>query len=249
MGGPALAAARRPEAGTASEVDETPAHRRRPMAHPDGAPWREIPERYGPWQNACSPVPHLVARRHLGSDPDRAAGSRRRERPDLLGRINRLHDRLAHQRAAGARKDSAAQLESPAASSRSRQIIGWAAPGADGPPRCIWPASRVKRFWPSSSPGSAGQPAIRRRPGCHPGPAHRTWPAASLRPGTLQAAPRRGMWDQPTQATPRGGDPVRQTRLPPPGHRHHRRHQRLAMTTPQTRPKTRSVKKARQRVS
>ena len=37
------------------------------------------------------PVPHLAARRHLGRDPDPAAGSRGREGPDHLGRVGRLH--------------------------------------------------------------------------------------------------------------------------------------------------------------
>ena len=31
-----------------------------------GAPWRDIPERYEPWEDRLLPVQHLAARRHLG---------------------------------------------------------------------------------------------------------------------------------------------------------------------------------------
>ncbi|MFE0543515.1 transposase [Streptomyces sp. NPDC058891] len=31
-----------------------------------GAPWREVPERYGPWGPGLRPVPALAARWHLG---------------------------------------------------------------------------------------------------------------------------------------------------------------------------------------
>ncbi|GAA1993069.1 hypothetical protein GCM10009838_66290 [Catenulispora subtropica] len=52
-GGAATAAADRPEARTTPEMDETPAHQRAIRWRTRiGAPWREIPERYGPWQNA-----------------------------------------------------------------------------------------------------------------------------------------------------------------------------------------------------
>ena len=51
-----------------------------------GAPWRDVPAEYGPWQTRLRPVPPLAARRDLGQDPDRVAGRRRRGRADHLGR-------------------------------------------------------------------------------------------------------------------------------------------------------------------
>jgi transposase len=55
-----------------------------------GAPWRDVPDRYGRWQTVYGP---LAARRHLGPDPARVAGPRRRRRADHLGRQCGHHDR------------------------------------------------------------------------------------------------------------------------------------------------------------
>jgi hypothetical protein len=76
---------------------------RDPLAGRHRAPWRDIPERYGPWETCYCLVPHtgtttstsavsvLAARRHLGRRAHQAAGSRGREGPDHLGRVGRLH--------------------------------------------------------------------------------------------------------------------------------------------------------------
>ncbi|MGW2811227.1 transposase [Streptomyces sp. NPDC001450] len=39
-----------------------------------GAPWRDVPERYGPWDRVYDPVPPLAARWHLGQDRHPAPG-------------------------------------------------------------------------------------------------------------------------------------------------------------------------------
>lgn len=49
MGRAGTAAARGQEARTAAEVEQTPAHRRDPLAGV-GCPWRDVPDVYGPWQ-------------------------------------------------------------------------------------------------------------------------------------------------------------------------------------------------------
>jgi transposase len=38
-----------------------------------GAPWRDLPERYGPWQTCYDRLRPLAARRHLGPPADARA--------------------------------------------------------------------------------------------------------------------------------------------------------------------------------
>lgn len=40
-----------------------------------GAPWRDLPERYGPWQTVYDRVPTLPARRPVGPSPRKAPDS------------------------------------------------------------------------------------------------------------------------------------------------------------------------------
>ncbi|GAA2777744.1 hypothetical protein GCM10019017_23510 [Streptomyces showdoensis] len=54
-------------------------------------------------------------------------------------------------------------------------------------------------------------------------------PTAALRPGRLPPAPRGRVRDQPPQTPPGGGHKTRQTFRPLRGHRHDRRHQRVAL--------------------
>jgi transposase len=78
-----------------------------------GAPWREIPERYGPWQNAYSLF------RTWSRDGTWAAIltglQARADANGLIGWDVSIDSTIAraHQHAAGARKDGAAQLEPP----------------------------------------------------------------------------------------------------------------------------------------
>jgi transposase len=50
VGGAGAVAAEGKEAGPPAEVEQTAAHRRYPLVGRVGAPWRDVPARYGPWQ-------------------------------------------------------------------------------------------------------------------------------------------------------------------------------------------------------
>src|SRR5690606_34948801 len=86
-----------------------------------------------------------------------------------------------------------------------------------------------------SQSGLSTQPG---NPVCHPGqgrPGHPPpqprpswWAATGVRPDRLPAAPRRGVWHQPTQTAPCRGHPLRQTRRTARSHRHHQHDQHLA---------------------
>jgi transposase len=38
-----------------------------------GIAWRDLPERFGPWQTVWKPTPPVLRGRHVGPDPHRAA--------------------------------------------------------------------------------------------------------------------------------------------------------------------------------
>ena len=44
------AAAQGQEVWPATHLEQTPTHQRDPLADRTGAPWRDVPARYGPWQ-------------------------------------------------------------------------------------------------------------------------------------------------------------------------------------------------------
>ncbi|WP_435883812.1 transposase [Streptomyces tanashiensis] len=56
-----------------------------------GAPWRDVPERYGPWDRAYDLFRRWQRGLGLGRDPHAAPGPGGRERPDHLGGQRRLH--------------------------------------------------------------------------------------------------------------------------------------------------------------
>ncbi|MFF7780490.1 transposase [Streptomyces tanashiensis] len=56
-----------------------------------GAPWRDVPERYGPWDRVYDLLRRWQrGRRDLGQDPHAAPGPGGRGRPDHLGGQRRL---------------------------------------------------------------------------------------------------------------------------------------------------------------
>ena len=57
-----------------------------------GAPWRDLPGRYGAWQTAHGRLPPVAAGRHLGAGPAVAPGVGRRPRAGRLGPVERRHD-------------------------------------------------------------------------------------------------------------------------------------------------------------
>ena len=46
-----------------------------------GAPWPDLPERYGPWKTVYDRLPALAPRRHVGAAPGRAAVASGPRRP------------------------------------------------------------------------------------------------------------------------------------------------------------------------
>ncbi|WP_436993577.1 transposase [Streptomyces sp. enrichment culture] len=56
-----------------------------------GAPWRDVPERHGPWDRVHDLLRRAAAGRHLGGRPHPAPGRDGRGGSDHLGRRRRLH--------------------------------------------------------------------------------------------------------------------------------------------------------------
>ncbi|MFB6879061.1 transposase [Streptomyces sp. NPDC056323] len=50
-----------------------------------GTPWRDVPERYGPWDRIYDLFRRVAARRHLEADPGGTAGPGRRAGSDHVG--------------------------------------------------------------------------------------------------------------------------------------------------------------------
>lgn len=124
-----------------------------------GAPWRDVPPDYGPWQTVYG-----LFRRWQRAGVWQAILTALLSRADAEGLI--VWDvsvdstvARAHQHAAGARKKGICRSSRPTPRrvGWSRPITGWVGRGAGGPASCTWPASRDGgrcRCW--SPPGNAG---------------------------------------------------------------------------------------------
>lgn len=123
-----------------------------------GAPWRDIPPAYGPWQTVYG-----LFRRWQRAGIWTVILTGLQTRADATGVI--VWDvsvdstiMRAHQHAAGARKRGIRRSNRPTPGrvGRNRRIMAWVGRGAGGPRRCTWPVSRVGgrcRCW--SPPGNA----------------------------------------------------------------------------------------------
>jgi len=95
-----------------------------------GSPWRDVPERYGPWQSVYG-----LFRRWQRDGTWREIVTALQARADAAGLITwdvSVDSTVAraHQHAAGARKRGACRPSRPAAWMTSPPITGWAAPAA-----------------------------------------------------------------------------------------------------------------------
>ena len=122
-----------------------------------GAPWRDVPSVYGPWQTVYG----LFRRwQRAGVWPRILTALQARADTDGLIVWDVSVDSTvmrAHQHAAGARKKGASRPNrpTPRPAGPSPTITGWAAHGAAGPRNCTWPATRAAgrcRCW--SPPGN-----------------------------------------------------------------------------------------------
>ena len=110
-----------------------------------GAPWRDVPPVYGPWQTVYG-----LFRRWQRAGVWAAILTGLQARADVAGLI--VWDvsvdstiMRAHQHAAGARKKGICRPNhpTPTRAGRSRRITVWGGRGAAGPRRCTWLASRA----------------------------------------------------------------------------------------------------------
>lgn len=115
-----------------------------------GAPWRDVPPEYGPWQTVYGLFrrwqrdgvwAHILAGLQARAD---AVG--------IIGWDVSVDSTIAraHQHAAGARKRRICRPNRPVESRPNRSATRWAGPEADGRPSCTCPASRASgccRYW------------------------------------------------------------------------------------------------------
>src|SRR5262249_26333748 len=135
MGDLGAAAAAGEEAGPAGDVAEAAADRRDLVAGPGrgaraGGRWRDVPERYGPWQSVYG-----LFRRWQRDGTWRRMVTALQGRADAAGLIAwdvSVDSTVAraHQHAAGARKRGTCRPSLPAASMTSRPITAWDGRGA-----------------------------------------------------------------------------------------------------------------------
>ena len=109
-----------------------------------GAPWRDLPACYGPWQTVYG-----LFRRWQRDGTWAQILTGLQARADAAGLITwdvSVDSTVAraHQHAAGARKRGICRPNRPAGSRPSLLITGWAGPAAACPPRSIWPVSRAR---------------------------------------------------------------------------------------------------------
>ena len=114
-----------------------------------GAPWRDVPPAYGPWQTVYG-----LFRRWQRNGTWHTILTALQGRADAAGLITwdvSVDSTVAraHQHAAGARKRGICRPNRPAASAASRPITGSAGPAAACPPRSTCPASRARNPCPS----------------------------------------------------------------------------------------------------
>ena len=115
-----------------------------------GAPWRDVPERYGSW-----PAVYALFRRWQRDGTWARLLTALQAVADAAGRITwdvSVDSTIAraHQHAAGARKRGTCRPKHPAGSATSLPTTRWAALAAGGPRSCIWAASRARsrcRSW------------------------------------------------------------------------------------------------------
>jgi transposase len=105
-----------------------------------GAPWRDVPERYGPW-----PSVYDLFRRWSRNGTWAQILDALRSRADAEGLIIwqvNVDSTIvrAHQHAAGAAQKGRVQVTKRS----SPTTTGWAAHAAGGPRRSTWPVTRVK---------------------------------------------------------------------------------------------------------
>jgi transposase len=109
-----------------------------------GSPWRDVPDRYGPWQNV-----HGLFRRWQRDGTWTRILTGLHAPADAAGLITwdvsvDTTITRAHQHTAGARKMGICKPSHPAARpALSRPTTPWGTHVAAGPPSCIWPASRA----------------------------------------------------------------------------------------------------------
>jgi transposase len=106
-----------------------------------GAPWRDVPERYGPWESVYG-----LFRRWQRDGSWARILTLLQARADAAGLITwevSVDSTVAraHQHAAGARKKGPRRPSRPAGWPPSRPTMAWGARGAGCPPRSIWPVS------------------------------------------------------------------------------------------------------------
>jgi transposase len=95
-----------------------------------GSPWRDVPDRYGPWQSVSG-----LFRRWQRNGTWRKMVTALQGRADAAGLITwdvSVDSTIArvHQHAAGARKKGTCRPSRPAASTTNPTITGWAGPAA-----------------------------------------------------------------------------------------------------------------------
>ena len=121
-----------------------------------GSPWRDVPAVYPPW-----PTLYRWFRRWQRDGTWARILASLQAQADACGLIGWTVSvdstiSRAHQHAAGARRDGAAQKEPPGGVQQEPGDHGLGVPAAAGPPRHIWPVSRAASCSPWwSPPGSA----------------------------------------------------------------------------------------------
>ena len=111
-------------------MDEAAAHQRDPVAGAGGAPWRDVPPVYGPWQTVYG-----LFRRWQRNGTWRKVLTGLQGRADAAGLITwdvSVDSTVAraHQHAAGARDAGICRPSRPAGSIPSPLTMAWAAPAA-----------------------------------------------------------------------------------------------------------------------
>jgi transposase len=112
-----------------------------------GCPWRDVPSWYGSWQRIYG-----LFRQWQRDGTWAAVISRLQAAADASGLIAwdvsvDSTTARAHQHAAGARRDGAAQREPPGGVDDEPPITPWVDRGAGSARSCTWPASRAASRW------------------------------------------------------------------------------------------------------